>query len=248
MKKLRLLVAGMMAITILATPVAVFAESDSAPVLKRIGRVLAESTDASNASSKAEGSKGSDSFEKLFEAEKGKQTQADRIKSQITAQKVKLTAAETARFKLKCVAGQTKVKALGTTIDSRRTARLEAYDSLTARLDTLIAKLKAAKVDTTKLEEEKTELASKVTTFKTDLAKYKVALDDLQSLGCQADPTGFKAALETARSARATVAADAAAIRAYVKDPIKVTLADLKTTLTKDKDDKTTDASEGGDQ
>jgi chromosome segregation ATPase len=163
----------------------------------------------------------------------------------VTELKVKPTTAEVARLKLKCVAGQTKVKALETRVDNGITTRIEAYNNLTDRLEKLTTKLKAANVDIAKLEEETTELKTKISTFEADLAKYKVTLQDLRALGCQADPTGFKAALEAARSARATVAADAAIIRAYVKDPIKVTLADLKTNLDKNTTD---DKSKEGNQ
>jgi hypothetical protein len=242
MKKIRLVIAGVLASVIVATPMVALAEGTTAPILQRLGKVLAESTDKANNSSAASKDEAAN-FEKLFETEKGKQTPAQRIQSHITALKIRLTTAEAARLKLRCVAGQAKVKLLDTQVNNGITARLEAYNNVADRLDTLSAKLKAAKVDTTKLAAEQTELANKIATFQADLATYKLDLEDLQGLGCQADPTGFKAALEAARSARATVAADAAAIRAYVKDPIKVTLTEIKTTL-----DKSNATSQGGNQ
>lgn len=244
MKKLRLALAGLLAFTVLATPVAALAETGTAPVLQRLGQVLAESTEAAKSNADSQTSN-EDNFKKLLETESKKQTLAQRQQQRLAELKTKPTAAETARLKLKCVGGQAKVKALEARVDNGITARSEAYNNLVDRLGKLTDKLKAAGVDTTKLETETTELQTKITTFQTDLAKYKIALTDLQGLGCQADPTGFKAALEAARSARATVAADAVAIRAYVKDPIKVTLAEIKSSFAEDSET-STDNKQGG--
>jgi hypothetical protein len=70
MKKLRLLMAGALSLGLLVTPAVALAEDGPAPVLRRLGQVLAESTDKANSSSdKSESSDDRDSFDKLFEAE-----------------------------------------------------------------------------------------------------------------------------------------------------------------------------------
>lgn len=170
-------------------------------------------------------------FLKLVETEKSKGTQADRVKGRVSELKVKLTAAETLRLKTKCVTAQGLVKSLDTRLDNGVTARSKAYDELLSHLDALIVKFKAAKVSTDDLEAQRAVLKTKVDTFKTDLVKYKIALSDTQGLGCVADPSGFKASLLAARTSRATVAADALAIRTYVTGTIKVTLAKIKDNL-----------------
>lgn len=183
-------------------------------------------------------------LKKLVEAEGKKQTQADRLKAKTAELKIKLSAAEQAKLKASCVAAQAKVKTLGVNVDTGVINRGKAYDELLSHLDKIITKLKAAKVDTVELEKERTELKAKIDTFKTDLAKYKIALDDTKSLGCVADPSSFKTALETARSARTLVATDAAAVRAYVNDTIKPTLKTIRTTV---ENKKTTDESSTSD-
>lgn len=175
-----------------------------------------------------------DSFKKLSDTESKKQTQADRLKARVTDLKTKLSAADQAKLKLKCVAAQVKVKELETNVNNGVTARGKAYDELLSHLDKAITKLKAAKVDTTELEKERTELKVKIDTFKTDLVKYKIALGDTKDLGCVADPSAFKASLEAARTSRTAVATDAAAIRTYVNDTIKPTLKTIKATVDKD--------------
>ena len=50
-------------------------------------------------------------------------------------------------------------------------------------------------------------------------------------MDCVTDPTGFKASLETARTARQKVATDATDIRTYVTGTIKPTLAKLRQQL-----------------
>ncbi len=169
-------------------------------------------------------------YEKLVEGVK-KTPQADRLKSRLAELKVKLTDVETAKYKAKCMAAQNTVRTTEKQVDGGVTSRIGAYNELLKHLDDLTAKIKAGGKDTTELSKERGILAEKISLFKTDLAKYKVALNDLGALGCQADPTAFKATLESARAARLAVAKDAADIRTYVNGPIKTTLKDLRTKI-----------------
>lgn len=184
-------------------------------------------------------------IEKLVEAEKAKQPQADRLKARIARLNIKLTAAEASKLKTKCVAAQGIVKTQEIKVNSGITARSKAYDELLDHLDKLITKLKSANVATTDLEAERTALKTKIDTFKKDLTTYKVALSDVQAQGCLADPTAFKAALEDARTARKTVADDAAGIRSYVNDTVKPTLKTLKASIDKTTTTDTTKATGG---
>jgi hypothetical protein len=54
----------------------------------------------------------------------------------------------------------------------------------------------------------------------------------MNAVDCVADPVGFKAALEAARTSQATVLKDIKAIRAYVNDTIKPTLQAIITSNT----------------
>jgi hypothetical protein len=50
---------------------------------------------------------------------------------------------------------------------------------------------------------------------------------------CTADPTGFKASLESARTAREQLAKSAADIRAYIQQTIKPTLVEIRAQVAK---------------
>ncbi len=234
MKKIRLFMGLVMAAPILAIgPMAIAATNTPATS----GSSNSSTNGASNTTTSTSKDDSSDdpekAIEKLVEAEKSKQPQADRLKARIAKLNLKLTAAESAKLKTKCVAAQGLVKVLEIKVNSGITSRSKAYDELLSHLDKLIAKLKAANVSTSELETERTALKTKIDNFKKDLTTYKVALADVQATGCLVDPTGFKAVLEDARTSRKAVADDAAAIRSYVNDTIKTTLKNIKSDLEK---------------
>ncbi|MDB5163588.1 MAG: hypothetical protein JWS12_205 [Candidatus Saccharibacteria bacterium] len=160
-----------------------------------------------------------------------KKTLDQRIAERETQFKTTLQVTEKARIELKCTGAQTFLKTIDTRAGEIETNRTKAYSGLQSKLTDLVAKLKAQNIDTTKLESELTALKIKVTTFNTDLAAYKQALNDLSTMSCKTNPTGFKASLESARAARVKVADDAAAIHGYVKDTIKPTLTDVRKAL-----------------
>ncbi len=231
MKKTQLFIGLLLAVpTLLVSPLAVAATSTSDSTSGSSGSTATNTTTTTKDESTEDPEK---AIEKLVEAEKAKQPQTERLKARIARLNIKLTAAEASKLKTKCVAAQGIVKTQEIKVNSGITARSKAYDELLSHLDKLIAKLKAANVSTTELETERTALKAKIDTFKKDLTTYKVALSDVQALGCLADPTGFKAALEDARTARKTVADDATAIRSYVNDTIKVTLKAIRADLDK---------------
>ncbi len=167
------------------------------------------------------------------------QTPADRLESYKKAYATKLTVAQEARLKARCQNAQTKGKSLVETITKNNTARTTNYTKITTSLDKIITKLKDAGIDTTKLQEQRTQLQKLIDTYNTDFKAYQTALTDVTETNCTVDPAGFKAALEAARAARAVVAKDAAAIKTYIKDTIKVSLTAAKVELAKDDTKKT---------
>jgi len=159
------------------------------------------------------------------------ETPAQRIEKNKTKYAIKLTAADQARLKLKCKTAQIKGKVLVSVIVKNNINRTASYTKITANLDALILKLKDADVDTTALEANKVELQKKITAYNTDLANYKLQLSDLNDIDCVTDPTGFKAALEAARTQRLLVAKDAKEIRTYIETTLKASLKDAKAAL-----------------
>ncbi len=155
----------------------------------------------------------------------------DRLEKKKTELKIKLTNLEQEKIKTRCKAAQGVVTSLSEKVKNNGPNRTKAYTELVSRLTALIDRLKAKGVDVTELQQELAVLQTKIDTFNTDLAAYKQALSDLKNVDCSTDPTAFKAALEASRAARDKLIADAADIKAYVKDTIKPTLEKIRAEL-----------------
>lgn len=159
---------------------------------------------------------------------------ADRIAQRKAALKTKLTTLEKTRVMAKCKASQQgglntekgRVKGL-------ETSRTEVYKNLLNRLTNLSDGLKAKGMDTTSLNADIDTLKTKIDTFNTDLTAYKQAVSDLAGMDCATDPDGFKASLETARTALKKVNDDALAVRTYLTTTIKPLLVTIRGTLEK---------------
>ena len=171
-------------------------------------------------SSVAESESANDIKERTFRLERGK-----------IELKVKPDAKEVEGIKSKCKPAQLKVKDVGDKTELRVKDRSRAYAEVATKLSETVAKLKAKGVVTTTLEQEIVLLNTKIALFATDLVTYKTALSDLKLHDCVTDPTGFKAFLETARTAHTKLIADAADIKAYIKNTIKPTLLEIRTAL-----------------
>ncbi|HSX27616.1 MAG TPA: hypothetical protein VLG25_02440 [Patescibacteria group bacterium] len=159
--------------------------------------------------------------------ETGKTTMSERIESHKTAFKTRLSTLQQANIKAKCKNAQGIVKSTSVRIKGVETSRKQVYTNLVNRLTKMSTQLKDQGLDTTTLDSQIDELKTKIATFETDMSSYQQAISDLQEMNCMADPTGFKASLEAARTARAQVLSDSVAIKDYVKNTIKPTLEDL---------------------
>ena len=138
---------------------------------------------------------------------------------------------EVESIKYKCKPAQLKIKDVGDKTELNVKERSKAYTEVVTKLTETVAKLKVKGVVTTTLEQEIALLNTKIALFNTDLATYKTALSDLKLHDCVADPTGFKAVLESARTVNTKLIADAADIKAYIKNTIKPTLLQIRTAL-----------------
>lgn len=155
------------------------------------------------------------------------ETIAQRVSKYKLALKAQPTAAEQAKIKVNCKAAQVKGRVLSTQITQKVTIRSAVYVSVTKKVDDLITDLKAANVDTAKLETQRDELKQLVKTYGNDLKTYQENIADMNAVDCLTDPTAFKAALESARSSQAVVLKDITAIRTYINDTLKPTLKDI---------------------
>lgn len=164
-----------------------------------------------------------------------KQKLKERLEKQKADLKVKLNTAQEARIKVKCKASQGIIKAGEDHVKTHAPKREQAYQHLKEHMTKLLEKLKAKGVNTVPLEEQLVVLSGKIDTFKLNQAAYNQAISDAQNIDCAADPTGFKAMLESARSKRETLIQSASDIKNYVKNNIKPTLASIKSELESNK-------------
>jgi chromosome segregation ATPase len=161
------------------------------------------------------------------------------------------TFARQMRIKDRCqTAQQGRIRSLSGRIQGLETSRNQVYSNLLNRLNSLSNKLQDKGLDTTELNVQIAELQTRIETFQDDLTEYKQLVSDLAEVDCQDDPVAFQAALEAAREARKKTAVSAAAIRAYLTDTIKPTMAGLREQLVSDAsrqtDDDETNQESGG--
>jgi chromosome segregation ATPase len=171
----------------------------------------------------------------------------ERIQKRKTELKTRLAAAEKTKLLSKCQASQGKLSSIRGRIKGIETSRAQVYKNVTNHLKNLSEKLENKGVDTAELDAAITELETKIQAFTTDLATYKQAVADLADMDCKSDPEGFKASLETARTALKKVSEDAAAVKAHVKDVIKPLLKEIRAELKKDESGDSGE-SEGGEE
>lgn len=156
---------------------------------------------------------------------------AERIQKRKTELKISLTNTEKVRIKAKCKASQGLLSSVGGRVKGIETSRTQVHQNIIKHLTELSEKLKNKGVDTTELDANITKLQELINTFNIDLDAYKHAVSDLVAIDCATDPDGFKASLETARTALKKTQDDSKAIRAYVKDVIKPLLATIRAGL-----------------
>ena len=145
--------------------------------------------------------------------------------------RIALQEAEKKHLGEKCERAQGLVNGLLQKLAALQTNRVRVYDDIDDKLTKLIEKLQAKGVDTAKLEGNQAEYKAKVEVFKTHLAEYKLALEDLKDMDCTEDPEGFKATLEEARQIRDAMKEDAKSIRQYVVTVIKATLKEIRAAI-----------------
>lgn len=154
----------------------------------------------------------------------------DRLTARKAQLKTRLTGAQTTRLKERCKAAQLIIANVNTRLKTVQSNRVNAYDKIIDHLNSLVSRV-GNQADTTKLQADITGLKEKTASFGSNLTAYKVIIDDLQAMDCGADPSGFKASLEAAKSLQTQLKTDAAAIRAYLNEIIKPTIAALRVQL-----------------
>ena len=163
-----------------------------------------------------------------------KKTLAERVAVYKAKQSTKLTTAQETALKAKCKAAQLVSTALTVKVVATTSARTKVYDEINENLVTITGRIKDADVDTKELTALQTELVKLIAAYTVSTETYKISLTDLGEVDCVADPVAFQATLDAARTYRAVVAKDAAAIRTFVTETIKPALTAAQETLTSD--------------
>lgn len=151
-----------------------------------------------------------------------------RLQTRVAAVKTKITDAQKTRITARCKASQGNLTSFAARIQTGQTKRTEAYGAVIAKLSPLAASLKAQGVDTTKLDEQIKELRTRMDTYNTAVSDYKQAVTDLSVMDCVADPSGFQASLEAARTAQYGVRTAAQSATDYIRNTIKPTLVTIR--------------------
>lgn len=152
-------------------------------------------------------------------------TFAQRLAQRKKEQAIKLEKRDKDRLESRCVRTQNAIREIQQQAGPILDNRAKVYQRIDAKLWVVIGELKLAEKDTFNLEKQRAQLAAQAKVFQTTGGYYLQTLDDIAVINCQADPTGFKALVETARAYHKQVRTQSAGIRKYVLDTIKPTIA-----------------------
>lgn len=151
-------------------------------------------------------------------------TLEQRVAQRKAERNIALSPADSSRLQSTCANAQSKLRTLQQPNTVAIQERLKTNAQIDAKLWVAIGKLKLAEKDTFSLEKQRTALAEKASSFQVTTQNYTQALDDAVTINCKADPTGFKASLETARLYKTQLKSQSADIRTYLVNDIKPAL------------------------
>lgn len=151
-----------------------------------------------------------------------------RVQQSKNALKTKLTNADIQRIVSKCAPSQVKINTFLQGRYKNDKAYQARYESFIQRLEKLSASLKQNNIDTTTLDQQIVMLKQKLTAYQTSVTAFRAAVADAKAIDCKTDPTGFKAALENARTKALTVKQANQDLETYAKTTIKATLETIK--------------------
>lgn len=157
-------------------------------------------------------------------------TLTDRLTARKEALTTRLTTSQTTRLKARCEAAQVKLTAISERVGSAAGNRVTAYQGIQTKLNDLVTSLEG-QVSTADLAAALTVLDQKITSFETNATDHKQTIADLLEVDCVADPTGFKASLEAAKTEHAALKAASAEIRTYLQETVKPLLQTIRLSL-----------------
>lgn len=157
-------------------------------------------------------------------------TLEERVNTRKNARSLRLSAAQQARLRSRCQAAQGLLTAYEARVKTLERNRVNAYDKIHDHLTSLLERLNG-QVDTAELTAAIENLEAQVTAFQQHLNDYHQVITDLAAMDCTADPTGFRASLDTAKEQRSDLLSESAVIRTYIQDTLRPILQDIKAEL-----------------
>ncbi|MFA5926930.1 MAG: hypothetical protein WCT32_01120 [Patescibacteria group bacterium] len=169
-------------------------------------------------------------------ASKSASTTGSQASSGVTAKKT---------FSDKCANVQTKLKTKAQNHGLSKEKHLSVYNNLQNRLTKFAARAKSAGYDTSKLESDLVELKARVNTFKLSTEEYDKSVAQLKTNICGRPEDTFRNDLSQTKELLKNVHANAALIRKFVQETIKVDLQALKKRESTDNQTTTSGAAAG---
>lgn len=155
-------------------------------------------------------------------------TLEERTNQRKQARQIQLDPTQQQHIQTHCQASQLHLSRVSDRILGTTIRRKQTYDSLISRLSGLSEKIQATQVATADYDKIVQELQSKVQAFYTTVDNLEIAVNDLANLDCQADPVGYQATLEEARSLRTQTVQNMSDVSNYLRSSLKPELQDIR--------------------
>lgn len=158
-------------------------------------------------------------------------TLEQRVNRRKNALQIQLSEAERLHIQTRCQTTQAHLGRLHRRIVGVTVIQEQRYDGLMSKLAELVPRLQAAGIDTAAFEQQVNELQTKISAFYAAPDEFAVAVHDLATMDCAADPDGYKASLEEARTLRVKVLDAGHTIRTHLQDATKPALQTIRQQL-----------------
>lgn len=143
----------------------------------------------------------------------------------------KLSEAKQKRISGRCKSAQGKITSLRSRVNNAVANRKKVYLEIGDKLDSLLAKMQKAGLDTTVLETAREDMRADLVILTESLNAYDTALADLEAMDCTTDPATFMAALTSTRELLVILRAQAQDFRRFATEELRAILQDARTQL-----------------
>jgi hypothetical protein len=139
--------------------------------------------------------------------------QLERIAERKSTLKLQLNTAQTQKITANCKAAQLLIKKIADKDKIVTDKRQGIYSDLSTKLTAAIRTLQSQGEDITTLKNSQIQLDAAINQYVADTSSYMAATDDIITMDCTSDPTGFEATLTSARQLRTKLINDASQVK-----------------------------------